>query len=244
MARYLTPVKIALLTISSLYCEGAVPTSSNISVLSFVVSNLQISNSLAAQGSDLVISPDPTESVQKFEAILQKIESNIPGRTLYDSFLSKLWDINSLDALHVFFSNLENLLAKNAAEARRDAQNGEDVSPDEIRLSRSSPLGTFVRRAQLEFTRLQFHDSMRLWTAFIRYRNLTANAWKMRSHSLSLASLDENLEGLDEEGTTSLFKLAYPDFESDEQEVGMNSSSDIERLLEFQVDKLQRKYYL
>ena len=50
-----------------------------------------------------------------FETLLVAHPSaaGLPGRTLWDKFLEKLWGIDSLNALHEFFANRTVLLAKN-----------------------------------------------------------------------------------------------------------------------------------
>ncbi|KPA35177.1 anaphase-promoting complex subunit 5, partial [Fusarium langsethiae] len=68
----------------------------------------------------------------------------MPGRRLWDQFLGKLWDINSLDALHNFFDNLFGMLAKTKEERKRLAELGQPVEEEEgIKLSPNSPFGTF-----------------------------------------------------------------------------------------------------
>ena len=94
----------------------------------------------------------------------------MPGRKLWDQFVAKLWEINSLHALHEFFENLANLLAKSKEELRKEAGLG-SVEPEQgVKLYKNSPLGEFVRRARIEYQRLRFHDCTELWKDFVRYR--------------------------------------------------------------------------
>ena len=237
MARYLTPTKVSVLVLCTLYCSSVVPTSSTVPFLSFIVSSLQITTQLKDSSSSLAAA-DPEESVRRIALALDKHASSIPGRTLYDLFLTKIWAIDSLHALHEFFAGLESLLAKTPAEARRDAEGGVGPAQSEIRLSRTSPMGVFVRRCQLEFTRLQFHDTMRLWTALLHDKQLTAVTWRQRGHPVGAASFDSNLGDFDAEQAANLLETTYADF-AGVQEESHHSVDDVERLLQFQVEKLQ-----
>jgi anaphase-promoting complex subunit 5 len=124
------------------------------------------------------------DSPKEFEKFLSAhpSASAMPGRSLWDLLLKRLWDIDSLDALHIFFERLSHLLAKSRENARKDSEMGiPPTSPEMIVLSRASPLGTFVLQSQLEFTRLKFHDALELWKSFVAYRHVTLPYWKKRN---------------------------------------------------------------
>jgi anaphase-promoting complex subunit 5 len=93
------------------------------------------------------------------------------------------------------FDNLSSLLVKTREEQQKDAENG-TPAVDRMLLSRTSPLGTFVRRAQLEFIRLQLNDTMVLWKSFITYREPTLPMWKKRNAAACKTSFDVNLRGV------------------------------------------------
>ncbi|KAJ9312285.1 hypothetical protein DTO271D3_7443 [Paecilomyces variotii] len=238
MSRYLTPSKVALLCVISVYVEGTVPNSSAIPVLSFVVSNL--------------FPPDHTDngpfkwdmhhavSIDQFYETLSAHVSSIPGRSVWDIFLKKIWSIDSCDALQSYFENISSMLVKTREEQLRDRDDGIAPETGRILLSRSSPLGVFVRRAQLEFTRLQFHDSVNLWKGFIKYRLETYRAWARKNPSAEQTAVDINLLELGLASSSPLAQVMYDNImEGSEDDISV-STKDVERLLEFQVGELQR----
>lgn len=239
MSRYLTPQKISLLVLVSLYCDSVVPSSATIPILSFIVSHLipaapSNSHKHISNGSQ-----DAVSSVRVFEDVSLSYASSIPGRTLLDLFLKKMWEITSFDALHSFFDSLGDLLVRTREEADRDAAGGIIAPPDRIFLSRISPLGTFVRRAQLEFTRLQFHDAVKLWFAFLKYRAPTAQ-WTRRVAGVAGSGIDINITDLGLQPGDGLFEVAYGNLDDTDEVEEMVSLDDIDRMLDFQVDRLQR----
>lgn len=237
MARYLTPWRISLLCLITIYTDGVVPNSSAIHVLSFLTAGL------------FPLDPDDKQwekhylpGIDGLEEVLSHHESSIPGRTLWDLFLKKIWSLDSLDALEEFMNDvLPSLLSKTREQLIQDRDNGLDPEePEEgMRLSRSSPLGSFVRRACLEYTRLQFHDSVKLWTGFVRYRLPTYHMWARKNPMDEQSPVDINLSmnGLDT--TSYLSQVVYGNFEQDAQEDTTVSVKDAERLVEFQVGELQ-----
>jgi anaphase-promoting complex subunit 5 len=108
-----------------------------------------------------------------------------------------------------------------------------------MRLSRSSPLGAFVRRAYLEYTRLQFHDAVKLWTGFVKYRLPTYSYWSRRHREAEEVAVDVNLRDLGLDSTSHLSHVVYGNIEDDEDGEGAVSVKDAERLIEFQVGELQ-----
>src|SRR5579871_1024291 len=100
MARYLTPAKIGLLALIELYTDAVVPTTSVISILSFTISHL-LPSSFPKQQSDSHGTGEAQNtqnliiSIQDFENLLRvhPSASGLPGRSLWDLFLKKLWDI-------------------------------------------------------------------------------------------------------------------------------------------------------
>lgn len=248
MPRFLTPSKIGLLALIELYTYAIVPTSATIPILSFIIEQLlppkQPSTiTTASQSLPFIL------DVKSFEAVLaaHPSASGVPGRTLWDYFLKKLWDIDSLDALHAFFDESANLLTKVRDEAKKDGEIGiPPPAPDMIVLSRTSPFGSFIRRAKVEFDRLQFSDSMALWATFIRWRQDTAAYWARRNGGLRRWAGDKALsEGEIQwgfEATEMLETIAYGSVPKGERVDGAISTDDAEKLLEFQVDQMQSMY--
>jgi anaphase-promoting complex subunit 5 len=178
--------------------------------------------------------PDASFSINTFEEALQGHASNMPGRTLLDLFLKNMWEMNSFDALHDLFESLGELLIPPSAS---EAQEGE--VPDRIYLSKTSPLGVFVRRARLEFTRLQFDDSMKLWSSFIMYRAPTAQ-WSKRLAGLASSGVDMVIAEMGMQPGDSLYEAAYGNLEEQDDDGAGSSLDDLDRILEFQLDRLQR----
>lgn len=254
MPRYLTPGKIALLALIHLYQQNIVPTASTIPVLSFIISKILPSSIPKPKNA---LPQDETKSheqgfvitVQDFEDLLSGHPSaGLPGETLWHLFVKKLWEIDSLDALHEYFEHKSQLLAKTKEEQKRDAESGvQPPAPEVIVLSRTSPFGVFVRRAQLEFARLKFQDTTGLWMSFLAWRKPTASAWRRRNPSFAQkgdwAAVDSVL--IKEPGWAEgeLATVAYGNIVGDQEDhvEGLVSMDDVEKLLEFQVEQMQSK---
>jgi anaphase-promoting complex subunit 5 len=251
MTRFLTPSKIGLLALIELYTDANVPTASTIPILSFILNQLLPGGISKSQPKDpLILQTLPfILDIKAFETLLSAHASaaGLPGRTLWDYFLKKLWDIDSLDALHVFFDMRSGLLAKTRDDAKKEAEMGIPTpSPDMIILSRTSPFGTFIRRAQVEFDRLRFNDAVALWASFKRWRQETQIYWAKRNGDMNRWTGDRALlEGRDEWGleeTDMLELVAYAGLSIDELDEGRVSTDDVEKLLEFQVEQMQSQY--
>jgi len=237
-SRYLTAQKISLLVLVRLYCSSALPTSSTIPTLSFILSHTLSSPSAGARNqrasSSSALSHDTTFSIDAFEDVLQGHPSSMPGRTLLDVFLKDMWGMNSFDALHALFEGLKELVGSPPA-----ADSHDDAPPDRIYLSKTSPLGAFVRRADLEFTRLQFDDAMRLWSSFIKYRAPTAQ-WTKRLAGLASSGVDMVASELGIGPGNALYEIAYGHLEEQDEDGTGLSIDDLDRILDFQLDRLQR----
>ncbi|KAI9927999.1 anaphase promoting complex subunit 5 [Aspergillus wentii] len=240
MSRYLTPSKVALLCIISIYTEGVVLNSSAIHVLSFLVASLFPIDSAESSASSRKWEKQCSVSITDLEEALSVHPSSIPGRSVWDLFLKKIWSLDSCDALEIFFSEISEMLVKTREEQIHDRDNGLALETGTMRLSRCSPLGTFVRRAQLEFTRLQFHDSVKLWKGFVKYRLPTYQMWARRNPSDEQTPVDINLFELDLDPSSELAQVVYGNIEDDSEDEQYVSTKDVERLLEFQVGELQR----
>lgn len=254
MTRYLTPAKIGLLALIELYTENSVPTASTIPVLSFIISKILPSSLPKPQN---VLPHDKTKfnepefiiTPQDFEDLLSRHPSahGIPGRTLWDLIVSKLWHINSLDALQVFIDDKCRLLAKTKEELKRDEELGVPPTPPEvIILSRTSPFGVFVRRAQLELLRMDFEGTTRLWKSFLSWRKYTATTWARRNSAFAengdWTAMDSVLMENPGWAEGELATVVYGDILNDQEYdvEGLVSTDDIEKLLEFQVEQMQK----
>jgi len=231
--RYLTAQKISLLVLTRLYCSSTLPSSATIPVLSFILAGTipAASSSARAQSTSTSVQQDAIDS---FEHVLQGHASSMPGRTLLDLFLKHMWEINSFDALHTLFDSIKDLMDAPPT----DTQDGE--APDGIYLSKTSPLGAFVRRAHVEFTRLQFDDSMRLWSSFIKYRAPTAQ-WTKRLAGLASSGVDTVITEMGLKPGDAVYEVAYGHLYGEEEDKEAGSSlDDLDRILDFQLDRLQR----
>lgn len=242
MSRYLTPSKIGLLALISLYTESMVPSSATIPILSFLVAHLLPTTSTASHSEAEPHSRSVPLAIEDFQRTAIAHASGIPGRNVWDLLLHELWKINSFDALHVFFDTLVLLLQKSPEEQQKESEDGVDPNPNRMLLSRVSPLGSFVRRAQVEFTRLPFHDGVTLWKAFVSYRAPTLPQWKKRNRSAGNASFDSNLHEDDLAWGHPLTKVIYGELKHKTRPEASISTEDVERLLEYQVDHMQSKY--
>ncbi|KAL7621568.1 APC5 protein [Parahypoxylon ruwenzoriense] len=253
MSRFLNPAKIGLLALIELYTKKTVPTASIVDILSFITSHL-IDNDTSASLSSPERRWERAEntvslviSITDFERVLAShtAASGMPGRSLWYVFLDRLWKIDSLDALHEFFDHCSGLLAKTKEELRHDAESGIPApGPEVILLSRNSPFGAFVRRSQLEFTRLRFHDAFELWKGFVRYRQTTAAYYRKKTPSFQRLSFDHVLLTGENDwgaGVEAVASVAYGDMLRDDPNSTLPvSTDDIEKLLEFQIEQMQK----
>ncbi|KAF1958731.1 hypothetical protein CC80DRAFT_468392 [Byssothecium circinans] len=231
--RYLTASKISLLVLVDLYCSTGVPSTATIPVLSFILSRSFPTTPSAARASRSVKQHDIAFSIRAFEDVLQHHASSMPGRSLFDVFLKLIWEMNSFDALFNLFDRLGGLLARPRGEA------SEASLFERVHLSQTSPLGALIRRARVEFVRLPFDDAIRLWSAFIAYRAPTAH-WNKRLAGLASSGADTVAADLELEPGDSLYEIAYGRLSNAEIEEHALSHDDLEHLLEFQLDQLQR----
>ncbi|KAI4248441.1 MAG: hypothetical protein L6R40_001001 [Gallowayella cf. fulva] len=220
MSRYLTPSKIGLLALIRLYSDGVVPSSATIRTLSFLVSYLLPVRTHNSGQDESIAQHGFTISIDKLQNATISLTSAIPGRTVWDLLLKQLWAINSLHALHAFFNELPLLLEKPLDEGAGETEDLEHRRPKHILFSRNSPLGAFVRRSQLEFTRLQFHDATSLWKSLIIYRSSTLAVWQRRNPAAGLHSFDSVLQADSINADGTLSRLIYGDLSNDEDRDG------------------------
>lgn len=57
-------------------------------------------------------------------------------------------------------------------------------------VSPHSPVGQFLRRCNLEYVRLQFHDAQHLWEDFLLFREPSRSAWAARNPDHGTATVD------------------------------------------------------
>lgn len=231
--RYLTASKVTLLILVELYCSSGFPSSATIPILSFILSHSFPSAPSAARSHSSTDRRHVSLSIQAFEHVLQEHASNMPGRTLLDVFLKCMWEMNSVDALFGLFDRLGELLDGPRDEAAQDEPTARAY------LSQTSPLGALVRRARVEFVRLQFDNVIQLWSAFIAYRAPTAQ-WTKRLAGLASFGVDIVADDMGVGPNDGLYEVAYGHL-SDVDEGNAFSVEDVERLLLFQLDRIQSR---
>ena len=238
MSRYLTPSKISLLALISLYADSVIPATATIPVLSFIVFHLLPVEYLSSRDDTDLSGQQFVITIESFQRTTITHPSGIPGRTVWDLLLKRLWEIDSFDALHVFFDALSSLLEKTPNDEHPDVPESRVANSKRMLLSRGSPLGVFVRRSQLEFTRLQFHDGNTLWKSFILYRDPTFVLWRKRNPTAGKMSFDTNFRGSQSNVDDRLREIVYGgslDLRGD----ASVSTDDIEKLLEYQIARMQ-----
>jgi len=232
--RYLTASKISLLVLINLYCSSGIPSSATIPVLSFILSHSFPSAPSAARAPRSANHQDASLSIRAFEDVLQSHASNMPGRTLLDVFLKHMWEMNSLDSLFELFDRLGDLLARPQEGTTQDEPSGRTY------LSQTSPMGVLVRRARVEFVRMQFDDAIKQWSAFIAYRAPTAQ-WTKRLAGLVSFGVDIVAADMGLDSSDNLYDVAYGRLPEEEYGGHGLSVDDLERLLDVQLDRLQRR---
>ncbi|XWW94229.1 hypothetical protein V2A60_002172 [Cordyceps javanica] len=255
MSRYLNPAKVGLLVLIQLYVEEAIPSNAIVPVLSFVTSHTtgheagNPSTTQAGRWAKAEHTASLAVTIKDFEKLLGSFPfvMGMPGRKLWDQFLARLWDINSLDALYDFFGGLELLLAKTKEEIRRLSEAGIPDMEEGIQIARNSPFGAFIRRAMVEYQRLRFHDCAELWKDFVQYRQPTVHQQKRKNPNFGKLTFDNILltgaaeEGWSAESISALASVTYDDMlSSDHVGTVAVSTDDIELLLDFQIEQMQK----
>src|SRR5947208_619651 len=139
MSRYLTPSKIGLLALAFLYTEGVVPTSETTAVLHFLIVHILPDASHPSEAA--TADANHTLPITVFENKLAAHQSSVPGRSIWDLFLKKIWSFNCADSLELFLSNIPSLLTKSREQILRERESGGEFGEHRGRISRTSPLG-------------------------------------------------------------------------------------------------------
>ena len=222
MPRYLTPAKVCVLVLVDLYVSEEIPNGAKLGALTFISSQIINPSEYDNEGLQdrFMLSPS---NITGLEETLSHLQTGVPGRSLYDWLLKRLWQLEGMDSLHAFFEHLEALVAPGIADSQ------ETSLP---RLSRSSPLGQLVRRSVVEFTRLQFADSMILWNALASFREPSYDMWSSRNPGAARQR---------DEGTPSWME-SYLSANGAPNELlhGSTSVEDSHTLLSFSVQRLQK----
>ncbi|KAK3072740.1 APC5 protein [Teratosphaeriaceae sp. CCFEE 6253] len=169
MARYLTPVRLSILVLIEQYLSGQCGSKARLSVLSFIASHIDAGRKAGGEDDPHALISLDADAIQIL-APLTKLASDVPGRSIGDGLVQRLWKINSLDALYELFERL--------AQITDDSPFVEGVQKQ---VSRASPLSQYIRRSCVEFTRLQFADTQALWSAIVSWRIPSYDLWAQRN---------------------------------------------------------------
>lgn len=239
MGRFLTPSKVTILVLALVYTEGVIPLSGTATVLDLILSRILPDSGEAAE----LLEINAKDSILDIERGLAGQVSAVPGRTVWDLLLKRLWRIDCADALDAFMTNLPQLLAKTRDQLLKERDEGLPPTPAG-KIVRSSPLGLFIRRCCLEYNRLQFQDSVAVWMDLVAYRMPTKGAYTRKNpHSLQNA-FDVNFSDLGIDSSHLLAGIMFrPIVDDFENQKSAYSNSDAERLMEFQVSELQSEVH-
>lgn len=237
MSRYLTADKIGVLNVVILYCDCYVPKEGTIPVLSFITSRL-VPNTTDTHLQGAKSSAHVSTTLDDIKELLQALNREPDAHSLWDDFLHNLWRLKSLDAMFDFFRSLPLLLCVRAFpdNAHRHSR-AHPIVP-----SATSLIGTFLRRAVLEFERLSFEDTISLWQNFELFRRPT-----LQTHP-SLGRLADDKDGQvgfwDEAADESISAILEKNLHISDSGAPATSSYDVEKLMTFQIDKIQSTYTL
>nr|QIA97806.1 putative anaphase-promoting complex subunit 5 protein [Teratosphaeria destructans] len=229
MPRYLTPARVCSLVLIDIYLSADVDVASSakLPLLSFIASRINATTATTTTATPTP--PDPADVTVSADASalstpLRQWESGVPGRSLYDHFLSRLWALEGLDSLHVFFEHLSQLIAP--------SQPG-DKATGRRSVTRASPIGQYVRRCRVEFTRLQFHDTHSLWHAFVSFRASTYDTWASRNPEAARKYQND-------QSAIAVDSPAWQSVSAHHHAEAAVSAEDVDRLLTASIHRLQK----
>ncbi|GAB7359582.1 hypothetical protein MBLNU230_g6768t1 [Neophaeotheca triangularis] len=224
MARYLTPARLCTLSLIHVYIKGRVTTTSTLHLLDFIATQIGInsSNPTNSPETDQLL---PKKDASSYATQLSQWQSILPGQSVYDEFLLELWRLQDADQLQTMFEQLSQLFLPPAEGTTTQT------------LSRASPIGQYIRRSYVEYTRLQFADTLLLWNAFVTFRAPTHPAWAHRNPEAA-AQLAQKTE---QEAASFPMATASSHPPSNDPDPRFNiSTTDTETLLALSIQQLQK----
>jgi anaphase-promoting complex subunit 5 len=204
MARYLTPAKICTLIVVETYLQSRGAPESDAKLLELIMRQLHPNvNHQDATGL--------SEDASLFAVLLVHVPSNFPGRTHYDDFVHTAWTTADLDQLHHLFDRMYAILAPD--------------DPEERKVTPASPIGHFIRRCNVEWTRLRFADSLALLNAYKAYLQPMWEAWARTQPEAAnmYASKDSNADSVPS-AVSSASSAAAPLISSDDIDIALSTS--------------------
>jgi anaphase-promoting complex subunit 5 len=235
MSRYITPSKLAQLVLLGIYVRGNVPNDALIAVLAFVSARIHHYSATAGNGASPPVYRSAPATMDDFLHMMKPFDG-LPGRTLHMLFLDALWAIKTLEDLHDFFREMVDFFKKPYEPSEDEDEDSSEEVDKMYLLDGLSPIGMFVRRTYLEFVRLQFDDTAKLWVSFVKFRQPTDAKWQKLP---DLRRLDPTFAELGVQADSIMPGIVYGrvlDQMHDEEDL---STHEIDRMLEFQLEKLQ-----
>jgi len=176
MPRYLTAPKLALLLLVDTYTTLDLSPPARQTILDFLASRILTSSDFSSSSLNSRFVLATADDISGFADALASLPAYVPGRSVYDFFLVGVWGLDGLDAVVEFVRRVaEGVGSPLSTTAVND---GEAALP---KISRASPLGQFIRRCNVEFTRLQFADAQALWSSFASFRSSSYSTWAIRN---------------------------------------------------------------
>ena len=226
MSRYLTPSKICLLILINMYCDGFVPSDCTMVVLSFITDQL-LPETTRRERRQAKVTEAIGPTIEDYSKVLSPLKARMamePGSGLWQEFLRVSWKLTDLDQLFNFFQSLPQLFM-----IRRHEPQERQVEIPQVVLGPKSLFGAFIRRSRVEFERLPFQDAMALWHNYDHFRTPAKPA----------GAVDPIIEEFGLEAPATFYETMDSSCTSEGSVRGKLSSFDMERLLTFQVEKMQ-----
>lgn len=236
MPRYLTPPKLTLLLLTDLYISSdQIASTSKLNVLSFIASQINTPSDYDDNNIEESVTSSTTSSdITAFSESLSQSQSTIPGRSVYDILLQRVWDLDGLDSLFALFQQLNALITPSPAFSEEPRERQANIVPPKI--SKASPLGQFVRRCGVEFTRLQLFDGQTLWEAFASHRGPSYETWASRNPD---AAKRQRQRHADDNPAWATSGTSKREESGDNQTSNYTSTADTTNLLTFSISRLQ-----
>lgn len=259
MARYISASKLCLAILVQTYVDGYVPPSATIEVLSFVGSCIdpEIKRVRAKPqkrqetGDELsALRLEDFKGVLAGHQVSNDSNENPQAFTLWEVLVHYLFSIENLHAMCDFFSTCHDMLS---AKPNPDVSSSEKHQRRTYPLAGNSPLGLFIRRVRVEFDNLQFPDVIKLWYDFERFRQPLLDQSSIEFvEEYRLASLKQQYPEIrhssnDQDGEGSLdawtnapgAQWMQDSLEQTTERMEKTSLHDMERLLEFQIERMR-----
>lgn len=153
----------------------------------------------------------------------QHLDSNMPGRRVFDYIMKTLWSLYSFDD----FDNYMKLIC--ARMIRGYHKEGCDKCP--LQISKTSVLGRFIRQCYIDYLNLKFTEAESLWRATLRYRADSLEDWRRRFPHAGELNVDDSV--------FALVKSAEVQSAIFSQLPAGLSKADIDGLCEWQISRMQ-----